>query len=186
MSLALEILGAIFGCGYLFLIAKKRIIAWALGITSCILLSIVSFKNELNFQGFVQIINVLLGLLGWYQWKRSVQNVRQLSAEKKSRLYIVLFVCSLLSGAICFYLSKPALAIQHSIDGVVLLLSFVATLLTVFHYAENWVLWILVNLLTAILTFGAGLYAFGILSLVYFLFSIYGLKQWQKMQDENI
>jgi nicotinamide mononucleotide transporter PnuC len=66
------------------------------------------------------------------------------------------------------------------LDQIALVFSIVATLFTVRMIQQHWMLWLVVNGITAVTAFSNELYFYASLSVIYFGVSLYGMYQWRK------
>jgi nicotinamide mononucleotide transporter len=170
----LELLASLLGVVYIILIAKKNALGWPAGIISCAIFAVLCIESNLMSQGIIQLVNVVMGIWGWAQWHNQVIPVK--SIPKLSFIFwSALPVCYVVT-MVCF----PWLDWSARLDQIALIFSLVATLLTVRMIQQNWVLWLVVNGITAITAFSNELYFYAGLSIVYFGVSFYGMYQWKK------
>lgn len=170
----LEILASLLGIGYIVLIANKNSLGWLLGILSCGIFSLLCFYQQLNSQGIIQLVNVIMGIMGWITWNQGVKTIRRIP---------ILFMLLVLLLPICYGLSFVFFnqaPWQEQLDRIALIYSFIATLLTIQFIYQNWYAWVVVNGITMITAFANEMYFFSVLSLVYLSLSFYGLIQWRK------
>lgn len=64
-------------------------------------------------------------------------------------------------------------------------LSIVAMWMLAKKYLEQWILWIVINIVSTILYFWKGLYPTGILFIVYVIVAILGYFRWKKIMNED-
>lgn len=177
----MELLASIFGIIYIILVAKKKASAWTWGILSCAIFAGLCFESTLIYQGIIQSMNVLLGFVAWVQWKRGINTVR--SYPIISIVAICAFPLLFLFSMLVFYPhGKTTFDWVVHLDQIALLYSVVATYLTLRLIKENWHLWLLINGVTAYTAFENGLVFYAGMSLLYFIFSFYGLFQWRNAQ----
>ena len=132
--------------------------------------------------------------IGLWMWQRhrSVNKVRDEDIEIK-RLSVkgwAIVVASVVVGAYAYMHVLMALdAQQVRIDSVAVVMSVVAQILLTLRYAEQWVLWILVNLLSIVLWVvtlsqsGGSDYTMPVMWTAFLINSIYGWINWLKLQQ---
>jgi nicotinamide riboside transporter PnuC len=125
-------------------------------------------------QGIIQVLNVLMGLWGWVQWRKQVIPVK--SYPKLSYIFLAALPLFYVGSIILL----PLLSWPTRLDQIALVFSFVATLFTVRMIQQHWMLWLVVNGITAITAFSNELYFYASLSVIYFGVSLYGMYQWRK------
>jgi nicotinamide mononucleotide transporter len=170
----LELLASLLGVVYIILIARKNVFGWPIGIVSCAIFAGLCFKSDLVSQGIIQVVNVVMGVWGWVQWRKQVIPVK--SYPKLTYIFLAALPLFYVGSIILL----PLLSWPTRLDQIALVFSFVATLLTVRIIQQNWLLWLIVNGITAITAFSNELYFYAGLSVVYFGVSLYGMYQWRK------
>jgi nicotinamide mononucleotide transporter len=170
----LELLASLLGVVYIILIARKNVFGWLIGIVSCAIFAGLCFKSDLVSQGIIQLVNVVMGVWGWAKWHNQVIPVK--SIPKLRIIFLAALPMFYVGSIVCF----PLLSWSARLDQIALIFSLVATLLTVRMIQQNWMLWLVVNGITAITAFSNELYFYAGLSVVYFGVSLYGMYQWRK------
>ena len=170
----LELIASLLGVVYIILIARKNALGWLAGIISCALFAGLCIESDLMSQGIIQVVNVLMGIWGWVQWQKQVIPVK--SYPKLGIIFLAVLPMIYVGSIICF----PVLSWTTQLDQIALICSLVATVLTVRMIQQNWLLWLVVNGITAITAFSNELYFYAGLSVIYFGVSLYGMYQWKK------
>lgn len=170
----LELSASLLGVVYIILIARKNALGWLAGIISCALFAGLCIESDLMSQGIIQVVNVLMGIWGWVQWQKQVIPVK--SYPKLGIIFLAVLPMIYVGSIICF----PVLSWTTQLDQIALICSLVATVLTVRMIQQNWLLWLVVNGITAITAFSNELYFYAGLSVIYFGVSLYGMYQWKK------
>ena len=170
----LELIASLLGVVYTILIARKNALGWLAGIISCALFAGLCIESDLMSQGIIQVLNVLMGIWGWVQWKKQVIPVK--SYPKLGIIFLAVLPVIYVGSILCF----PGLSWTTQLDQIALICSLVATALTVRMIQQNWLLWLVVNGITAITAFSNELYFYAGLSVIYFGVSLYGMYQWKK------
>jgi nicotinamide mononucleotide transporter len=170
----LELLASLLGVVYIILIARKNALGWLAGIISCALFAGLCIESDLMSQGIIQVVNVLMGIWGWVQWQKQVIPV--ISYPNLGIIFLAVLPVIYVGSILCF----PGLSWTTQLDQIALICSLVATVLTVRMIQQNWLLWLVVNGITAITAFSNELYFYAGLSVIYFVVSLYGMYQWRK------
>ena len=182
-------LALITGIFYGFLSMLNKPLCWVFGVISC---SIIAFKDftsyHLYFDGVLQIIYVILGLIGLLNWtlKRggagtpkiiSLPWVSHLNAWLLGLLTSIVLVFS-----VQFFVN-PAFAYLDSITTV---FSVWATWLLIHRIYEHWLYWIVINALYIWIFYKSGADLFAVLYVFYLIIAIGGLFIWRKIQSKEI
>lgn len=184
----IEVFGAITGIIYVFLEIRQTIWLWPVGIiTSAVYIWVFftsKFYADMSLQGYYLVISCL----GWYWWARRI-NGRQGDGEKRTlqvtrlklRTGVVLGIVFVLLYAIMWLvLSRFTDSPVPGWDSFLTSLSIVATWMLARKIYEHWLLWIVVNSVSAVLFLTKGLYPTVILYVVYGIMSFAGLAAWKK------
>ena len=147
---------------------------WLVGILSCAIFAILCFESELHSQGTIKVLNVLMGVWGWVQWRK--QEIPVQSYTTLSYIFLAALPILYMGSMVCF----PDLIWTRQLDQIALVFSILATLFTVRMIQQNWMLWLVVNGITAVTAFSNELYFYASLSLIYFGVSLYGMYKWKK------
>jgi len=181
-ALLLEILAVIFGVAYIVLAAKNKISCWLFGIIAA-LLSIWLFIEhaQLYAEAFLYCFYVMAGFYGWYSWQNQVKEstIYQHPLKNHSLLIIIGGIVS-----VGFYYLVTNIftdAARPLIDSFTTIFSFIATYLTIKKWLNNWIYWIVIDVVTTYLYVSRELYLYAGLMALYSLIAIYGYLQWKKL-----
>jgi nicotinamide mononucleotide transporter len=184
----IEIFGAITGIIYVFLEIRQTIWLWPVGIITAAVYIWVFFTSKFYADMSLQGYYLVISCLGWYWWARRI-NGRQGDGENKTlqvtrlelRTGVVLgIVFVLLYAILWFLLSRFTDSPVPEWDSFLTSLSIVATWMLARKIYEHWLLWIVVNSVSAVLFLTKGLYPTVILYVVYGIMSFAGLAAWKK------
>ena len=173
----IEILAVLLGFIYLFLIGQKKRLAWIFGIASSILYCYICSENNLKIQAGLQFIYVLLGALAYYQWGQKTEiAVRTISWKKH---LLALIIGCFLSFALGIIFAKNGQFLPF-LDAFIAVFAIFSTFLALKAILENWIYWIILNLLSMYLFWAQGLNFSVFLFFGYALTAVYGFYQWKK------
>jgi nicotinamide mononucleotide transporter len=173
------------GILYIFYAARNNPWCWPWGILSSGLWAYASwFQLHLLSDALLQLIYVILGIIGWYQWVRgkpsSVKNsiVLPVTGYPPKTLFILL-IGSLLPALLLGYIMHFTRAAFPYIDAFLAVYSLLATWMLVNRKLENWLLWIVIDFLSIPLFILREGHLFALLFLIYGLLAIKGWKTWR-------
>lgn len=190
----IEIFGAVTGIIYVFLEIRQTIWLWPVGIiTSAVYIWIFftsKFYADMSLQGYYLVISCL----GWYWWTKGTGHRAQGAGQKEegekkelevTRLklktgIILAIVFVLLYVIMWLVLTRLTDSPVPARDSFITSLSIVATWMLARKIYEHWLLWIVVNFVSAVLFLTRGLYPTVILYVVYGIMSFVGLAAWKK------
>lgn len=179
----LEIVAILFTLACVWLTVKRSIWCWPTGIIGVSAYFFVFFENKLYADMCLQLVFLAQSIYGWYFWthgkKEDEQFVPIRLLESKERLLVgssIVFMM-LLVGYLSHRFTDTDVAY---LDGTVASISLVANLLLARKVLDNWVLWIIVDVIYVGLFFYKGLYLTSGLYVVFFFMATSGFIQWRK------
>ncbi len=171
------------GLLYVVLAAKNNPQCWIWGIISCALLAWVSFvEYKLYADSFLQFLYVLVGFFGLYQWKFGRVSTRRSIRSLPLRQHLQILALGLITAAISGHLLRRYTdAFAGFADSMTTIFGILATILLVYKVRENWLYWIVIDILMAVLYFLRGGCLASALYLIFFLTAIYGWYRWTRI-----
>lgn len=182
IAFLLEISAVFFGVFYIFLAVKNNNWCWLFGILgSAISIVLFLFYAKLYAEAVLYFFYVVAGVYGWVTWKNQKQHNEVYQHALISHFYIIT-IGALLSVGLYFVLATFFNDSQKPlIDSFTTIFSFIATYLTAKKWIENWIYWIVIDLITTYLYFSRGLELYALLMFAYTFIAIYGYFQWKKI-----
>ncbi|MBL0308827.1 MAG: nicotinamide mononucleotide transporter [Bacteroidetes bacterium] len=177
----IEYFAVAFGVIYVVLAARGIIWCWAAGILSSILYIYINLHHTLYQDAILQTYYVLAGFYGWWIWNKKdthpeEQDVLTWSLSKNGKLILLGVILVPLFG---YGFSKLGNSLPY-FDAAVTVFSFIATWMTAKKILENWLFWIVIDVIAAGMYFVKGLHATSGLYIFYSIVAIYGYYQWRK------
>lgn len=191
----IEVFGAVTGIIYVILEIRQNIWLWPVGIVTSAVYIWIFFANkfyaDMSLQGYYLVISVM----GWYWWRRGTglkkegEKGRVGEREKKElhvtrvnfKTGVILAIVFVFLYLVMFFgLSRLTDSPVPEWDSFITSLSIVATWMLARKIYEHWLLWIVVNSVSAVLFIWRGLYPTVILYLVYCIMSFVGFVEWKK------
>jgi len=177
-----EAVGVLSGILSVWLTTRQKIWCWPVGIVSVSSFIVVFFRAKLYGAMGLQCVYVGLLAYGWYSWRHGGDGHGALRVSRlPKRLAFGLAVLgAAASGVAAYWLrARTDEALPH-LDGFTTSFSLVAQWMQARKYLENWVLWVVVDVVyvgmspSEGLTLTAGLYA------VYVGLALLGFRDWRR------
>jgi nicotinamide mononucleotide transporter len=177
-----EILGFITGALCVWLLARENIWNWPIGIANNIFYIVVFVKSGLFGDAGLQVVYIVLGVYGWWEWlhpdnNRPERPVTRTSAREWLGLTIATILAALLLRA---FLARYTQSTVPSWDGFTTALSLAAMWGQCRKLLESWWLWIAVNTIYIPLYLYKGLGVTAVLYLIYSVLCVAGLRAWKR------
>ncbi len=183
-----ELTAALVSITYVILAIREIIWLWLFGILSAILYAWVyahsGFYAGMALQGYYAAVSIY----GWYNWTHKPGKTGSETEPQKLRvvrislrlLVILVLVWILLWASFGFILNHYTDSRIPYWDAFTTAGGIVATWMIAKKILEQWLFWIVVDLISVGLYVWQGLYVTTVLFVVYIIMAIIGYRQWRK------
>jgi len=188
----LELVGTIFYLWSVWLIAKRQILTWPIGIVSVFLYMALFYQIRLYADAFEQVYYLGVSFYGWWRWNKPQQNTKNtLRIQYSSRLEIILWIgitimFAIMAGALISRLHLwfpnlfPETASFPFLDALTTIMSFTAMWLMTQKRIESWIYWVIVDVIGIGLYFIKEIRFVALLYIILLILAIKGLVEWQR------
>jgi len=170
---------------YVVLAAKKNRWCFLYGLISSLIYVYLTIELKLYFDSFINAYYILMSVVGWINWSsvEKEDNVPVIKMGwKKFISYLTLtLLLSLLFGWWAANYTDDALPYW---DAFTTLFALLGTYWLVKRITENWIIWIVVDLVSFAIYLYKGLPLTSLLFLLYTVMAIYGYIQWNRNWKE--
>ncbi|MEW6128476.1 MAG: nicotinamide riboside transporter PnuC [Acidobacteriota bacterium] len=177
-----EVFAVVFSFISVVLTIKVHIGQWAFGIVGVVFYFIVFYRAKLYANMWLQVMFIALQIYGWYEWLRGGEGNSELPiSHSPLTLNLVLLMVAII-GIIFMnlYFIKFTDNARPLADSAATVLSLIAQWMLAKKYIENWVVWVLVNLIVIFLGVKQKLYLTAGLYLLFLILAIIGYLEWLK------
>lgn len=182
----IELCATVTGFLYILFTIREKILLWLFGIISSALYVLVFYHSSIYAYALLYIYYVIIGIYGWYNWSHRTGG----SGQATERLAIhgaspgVLTTCVAISilfaVPVYFLLRKYAPSDASWMDALLTSSGMVATWMLTQKLIEQWIFWIVIDLLSCGLMIYKGLFPSSILFLAYAILALKGYITWKK------
>ena len=176
----------ISGLIYVILAAREQITCWIFGIISSLLSIYLFYIGKLYAESILYVYYVIAGIYGWWAWK-SRQEIQAYGLEKVKihRWSLKQHGLAILSGIILSLCLAAILANFTDaqiplLDSFTTVFSFIATYMVTRKILENWIYWIIIDLVTTGMYFYRSYHLYALLMIVYTVIAVIGYLEWLK------
>lgn len=178
MSL-LSFIALLSGVLGVWLTIRQNIWCWPMALVSVVLSAIDFYSTRLFGDMALQVMYFAQGLYGWLVWhKGNAVNFKSTRMPQLYWLFVILAIALL--WLIVFYILIYLKGNRATLDALLTAGSLVTTYLMTKKWAENWLLWVLIDATYILLYALTGLWGYAILYAVYTGMACYGWMQWKK------
>ena len=180
----LGMISGITGILCVVLVSKGKISNYFFGLIFAYTYFYVSwgsnFLGEMNTALYVYIPSQFIGYFMWKQNMQSDNGGESVIAKALTPKGWAILLLSVAIGTLCFVQAlKAAGGSSTELDGLTTIITVAAQLLMILRYREQWLLWIVLNVLSILLWQGQP--AMYLMYSAYLLNSLYGYYNWTKL-----
>lgn len=184
----LELAGTLVGLAYLWLEYKASIYLWIASIIMPAIYIVVYYQAGLYADFGINIYYLLASVYGWIAWKYQKKGQETTEAQESGIGYlplrtlpILLFLFGVLFAGIGFILVRYTDSTVPWFDSFTTALSVIALWMLAKKYVEQWLAWILVDIVCCGLYSYKDLYFTAILYGFYTVIAIFGFLKWKRL-----
>ncbi|ABU74032.1 nicotinamide riboside transporter PnuC [Vibrio campbellii] len=207
----IEAFGTVFGLLCIWFASQEKTINYLFGLLNVTLFAVIFFQIQLYGLLLLQLFFFCANIYGWYAWTRpnaqgETLEVRWLSKQKLIAtgsvsivaialltIYIDPFFFALANIAVDTLnvfgagLSEPVLEPDAFPfwDATMTVLSIVAQILMTRKYVENWILWVVINIISVGIYATQGVYAMSVQYAILMFIAANGTREWARSAKRN-
>lgn len=179
---AIEGVAFVLGVANVLLLVRRSMWNYPFGIVMVLLYAVIFHDAKLYSDALLQIFFLVVQIYGWLHWRRVNLEAGEIRVERLSGRARVLIVAACAAAILGWgaLMHSQTDASYHFWDASVAILSVAAQILLARRYVENWLLWILVDLLSIGLYAAKGLWLTMVLYVIFLGLASWGLVQWRR------
>jgi nicotinamide mononucleotide transporter len=187
-----EFIGTILYVWSVWLISKRNILTWPIGIASVLLYMVLFYQIRLYSDTIEQIYYLGASIYGWWIWNKSPKDNGQITDVNFSNIKSIILwvgitaIISIITGFlmsqihILFPTVFPEAASFPYLDALTTIMSFSAMWLMAQKKTESWIYWIIVDIIGIGLYFVKDVKFISLLYIVLLVMAFNGLRMWKK------
>lgn len=188
--IVLEIIAIIFGFLSVWYSKQENILVYPTGIINTAIFVYILFIYDLLGDMLINAYYFAMSLFGWYYWtqKDANNNVIPVTKTTKSEYIwsVVIFVLTTLFVIIIYILNNKFNTWTAYVDTLTTAIFFVGMWLMAKKKLENWIYWIIGDIISIPLYLYKGLVFTSFQFLLFTVIAIYGYKAWKKSINSNL
>jgi nicotinamide mononucleotide transporter len=179
---AFEIVSVVTGIGYSVLAALRNRLCWVAGAVSSACAAVAYGVGKLPMQSGLQIFFVGMAVYGWISWTRSAaEGEVPVSVWPLSyHLGAAVVIMALSLGTASLLAASTDAAAWPRLDSLTTWFSLLATWLVARGKLENWLYWIVIDLVLVFLSYKQGLMGMALLNLLFIAIATGGFIAWRR------
>jgi nicotinamide mononucleotide transporter len=183
----LEIIAVIFGLMSVWYARKANILVYPTGIVSVLIYVYICYKFQLYADMGINFFYFIMSVYGWYMWTRKGAGSKTIPIRWNTQLQQILGIAAsfvffwIILGIIFYFKADDADYINSYIpyvDSFTTAIFLVGMLLMALKRIENWIYWIIGDIISVPLYFVKGLVFTSFQYLVFLFIAVAGLLAW--------
>ena len=188
VDIALEIIGVVFGFLSVWYAKRNLILVFPMGLISTAIFVYLLLKWELLGDMMINAYYFAMSIYGWYVWTRksndSVTPITRTTSNEK-RVSTFIFIATLAFVYIVYQTADKWTSWTAYMDTLTTAVFFVGMWLMARRKIENWIFWIVGDVISIPLYFYKGLTFTSFQYLIFTLVAIYGYLAWKKILNSS-
>jgi nicotinamide mononucleotide transporter len=182
LKTAIEVPAALAAFLNIYLAARASIWNWLFGIFAVILYGIIFYQTRLYGDMSLQAVYLFFQFYGWRQWRFGGYHASRLPITRMPKLPYYYLSGALLVLYVLFYflLSRYTNSTTPIIDAFTTALSLIAQWMMCKKWLENWVAWIVLDVISLYMYTYKHLYVTTALYAAFIILCVMGYYEWRK------
>ncbi|MDB3901574.1 nicotinamide riboside transporter PnuC [Flavobacteriaceae bacterium] len=188
-DIVLEIIAVVFGLLSVSYSKNNNILVFSTGMISTAIFIYLLYKWVLLGDMMINAYYFLMSIYGWFIWTRKENNTitpisRVTNNEKK--IGIIIFLSSLVFVYLIYVYFDKWGTITSYVDNITTAIFFVGMWLMAKRKIENWIFWIIADIISIPLYFYKGLTFTSLQYLIFTFIAIAGYYSWKKILNKSL
>jgi nicotinamide mononucleotide transporter len=188
-QITLELVAIFFGLWSVWCAKKDNIWVFPTGLISTFIYAYLLWKWDLLGDSMINGYYFIMSIYGWYHWTRKKGDVEEfpisvLTNKEKIQAGIIFVLTIIFVVIVYLYFGKFTTWYSY-IDTFVTGIFFVGMWLMAKRKLENWIFWIIGDLISIPLYFAKGYTFTSFQYIVFTIIAIFGYLEWKKILNSN-
>ena len=189
-EIVLELTAILFGLLSVLYAKKDNILVFPTGIINTAIYVYLLWKWSLLGDMMINFYYVIMSIYGWYHWTRKKDNVvefpiSRMTLREKKISVLIFFGTVLFVVAVYIFFDKFTNWTSY-VDTFVTGIFFVGMWLMAKRKIENWILWIIGDVISIPMYFAKGYSFTSIQYLIFTIIAVFGYLEWKKILQNKI
>ena len=189
IDIILEITAVVFGLLSVWFSKNNNILVFPTGMISTFIFIYLLYKSVLLGDMMINAYYFIMSIYGWYVWTREENNSITLISRinsKEKNICILIFIFSLIFVYSIYVYFDKWNSLTAYIDNLTTAIFFVGMWLMAKRKIENWIFWIIGDIISVPLYFYKGLTFTSLQYLIFTFIAIAGYYSWKKILNKPL
>lgn len=188
--IVLEFIGVFFGFLSVWYSKQENILVYPTGIISTAIFVYILLVYGLLGDMLINGYYFIMSIYGWYYWTRKDANNHEVpvtKTTKKEQVWsVIIFVITMLFVVLVYVMNDKFNSWTAYVDTITTGVFFVGMWLMAKKKLENWIYWIIGDIVSVPLYFYKGLIFTSFQYLLFTIIAFYGYKAWKKSINNSL
>jgi nicotinamide mononucleotide transporter len=185
----LELIAVFFGLWSVWCAKKDHIWVFPTGLVSTSIYAYLLWQWSLLGDSMINVYYFIMSIYGWYHWTRKKGDVDEfpisIMSSKEKFTAIVIFALTIVFVVLVYLYFDKFTSWYSYVDTLLTGLFFVGMWLMAKRKIENWIFWIVGDLISIPLYFAKGYTFTSFQYLVFTIIAVYGYLEWKKILNSS-
>lgn len=185
---AWELVAVVLALAYLLLAMKANIWCWAAAFVSTAIYTVIFWEVSLLMESALNVYYMAMAIFGYWQWTKGGGQHQGLVITSWSPKRHLVIICSttLVSLLVGFLMASYTQASMPYLDAATTCFAVMTTYLVAKKVLENWLYWVVIDLVSIYLYLSKGLMLTSVLFVLYTILAVSGYIMWRnQMREQN-
>ena len=188
--ITLEITAVVFGIISVLFARKNNILVYPTGLISTLIFIYILYNFKLYGEFIINIYYSVMSILGWYLWSRRNNGQEEfpisIMNSKEYKISSLIFTVTLLFIALVYHFFDKFTDLTAYVDAFTTALFFVGMWLMAKRKIENWIVWIIADIISVPLYFFKGLTVSSLQFIVFTIIAVLVYREWKIFLQKKI
>jgi nicotinamide mononucleotide transporter len=188
-QITLELVAIFFGLWSVWCAKKDNIWVFPTGLISTFIYAYLLWKWDLLGDSMINGYYFIMSIYGWYHWTRKKGDIEEfpvsIITNKEKIIALIIFALTIIFVVIVYLYFGKFTTWYSYIDTFVTGIFFVGMWLMAKRKLENWIFWIIGDLISIPLYFAKGYTFTSFQYIVFTIIAVFGYLEWKKILNSN-
>nr|WP_315195222.1 nicotinamide riboside transporter PnuC [uncultured Flavobacterium sp.] len=185
----LELIAVFFGLCSVWYAKKDNIWVFPTGLISTFIYAYLLWQWSLLGDSMINVYYFIMSIYGWYHWTRKKNNIDEFPIStmngKERVIAVIIFVLTIVFVVVIYLYFNKFTSWYSYLDTLLTAIFFVGMWLMAKRKIENWIFWIIGDLLSIPLYFAKGYTFTSFQYIVFTIIAVYGFLEWKKILNSS-
>ena len=185
----LELVAVFFGLCSVWYAKKDNLLVFPTGLISTSIYAYLLWQWSLLGDSMINVYYFIMSIYGWYHWTRKKDDVEEFPISimtlKEKKMAVIIFIATLIFVVVVYLYFNKFTSWYSYLDTLLTGIFFVGMWLMAKRKIENWIFWIVGDILSIPLYLAKGYTFTSFQYIVFTIIAIYGYLEWRKILNKN-